>query len=134
MPRIEAVPDIDEKGAAILGEMGISSTERLLTVAAHKNGRLGLAEDSGIEEKDLLQWAKLADLMRVRGVGTEYADLLYRSGVFSLNDLAKRRPDRLYEQLIEINHKEGVVRRLPSRDQVRDWIDEAKKTTTLVTY
>ena len=134
MPRIEGVPDIDEKGAAILEEMGISTTDRLLTVAAHKNGRLGIAEDSGIDEKELLAWVKLADMMRVRGIGEEYAELLFRAGIGSINDLSKRKPDRLYDQLIDINRQEYIVRRLPSQTQVGGWIDDARKTSALVTY
>jgi hypothetical protein len=43
-----------------------------------------LAEESGIDEKRILTWVNLADLMRLNGVGKQFAELLEAAGVDSV--------------------------------------------------
>ncbi|MEK0453398.1 MAG: hypothetical protein AGIKBDMD_01361 [Synergistaceae bacterium] len=64
-----------------LNEAGVTSIEKLLEECSSKRGRAKLAEKSGIAEKLILKWANHADLFRIKGVGSEYAELLEAAGV-----------------------------------------------------
>jgi len=71
--------DIEGIGAAYsdkLAQAGITSLENLLEVGCVKKGRKTLADTTGISEKLILNWVNRADLSRIKGVSTQYADLL----------------------------------------------------------
>lgn len=103
-------------------------------VAATKKGRVKLASSSGISEKLILEWVNLADLMRIKGVGEEYSDLLEEAGVDSVKELRNRRPDHLFEKMAEVNAKNRLVRRDPSLLEVKRWVAQAKKLKPVVTH
>jgi hypothetical protein len=67
-------------------------------------------------------------------VSEEYADLLEASGVDTIPELAQRNPENLYQKLVEVNDKKELVRRLPSNDQVREWIEQAKGLPRVINY
>jgi predicted flap endonuclease-1-like 5' DNA nuclease len=129
--------DIEGIGAVYtekLHQHGVRTTERLLKIGATKKGREDLAEMSGISEKLILEWVNLADLMRVRGIGSEYSDLLEEAGVDTVKELRNRRPDNLYKALVEVNEQKKLVRRIPSEKEVTDWVSQAKTLPPVVTY
>ena len=73
------VTDIDgigAAGAAKLKTIGIRTSEKLLEAAKTVKGRKAIACKIGIDEKTVLKWANLADRMRIKGVGEDYAQLL----------------------------------------------------------
>lgn len=115
-------------------EQGITTVESFLSMAASRKGRAKLAEWIGISEKLLLQWTNLADLMRVKGIGEEYSQLLELAGVDSPPELANRRPDHLLQKLVELNLQKKLVRRIPSLGQVEAWIEEARELAPVVTH
>ena len=65
-------PDYKEK----LAEAGITTTDDLLERGSTSRGRTGIEAATGISGKLILEWVNHADLMRLDGVGSEYADLL----------------------------------------------------------
>ncbi|HWT29999.1 MAG TPA: DUF4332 domain-containing protein, partial [Propylenella sp.] len=62
--------------AGKLKAVGIRSTPKLLERAGTPKARRQLADVAGIPPEHILRWAKLADLMRIRGVAEDYAELL----------------------------------------------------------
>ncbi len=74
----------------------------------------------------MLEWVNHADLYRIKGVGSEYADLLEEAGVDSVPELAQRNAANLTAALAAANEKKNLVRSLPSESQVAGWIEEAK--------
>jgi len=115
-------------------EQGITTVESFLNLAATRRGREKLSDRVGISEKLLLEWTNMADLMRVKGIGEEYSQLLEAAGVDSPLELANRRADHLYQKMVEINLEKKLVRRVPSLSQVEDWIAEAKQLPPVVTH
>jgi predicted flap endonuclease-1-like 5' DNA nuclease len=91
-------------------------------------------ERSGIGHEYILDWVNRADLMRVRGVGEEYSDLLEKAGVDTVVELAQRNPDNLHERLLEVNEEKRLVRRPPSRGTVSDWVEQAQAMPRVVSY
>jgi len=134
MARIIDIEGIGHVYAGKLRRVGIKTTGRLLKVAATRQGRKNLSERTGISEKLILEWVNLADLMRIKGIGEEYGDLLEEAGVDTVKELRNRRPHNLYQALIETNVKKHLVRRLPSRRAVESWITQAKTLPPVLTY
>lgn len=131
---IMAIDGVDGETAAILKKAGIRSTGRLLEVARTVKGRKMLAEKTGFSEKQLLCWANVADRMRIRGVSSEYADLLQAAGVDTVKELKYRNPANLAKAMADANKKRKLVRLLPSEKVVARWIDSAKRLPLKISY
>jgi len=72
--------------------------------------------------------------MRIKGVGEEYADLLEVAGIDTVKELRRRNPRSLLRQLMDLNDKKNLVRRLPTEKMVEGWVAEAKTMTPGVSY
>jgi len=134
MAKLEEVEGIGPKYAEKLRAIGIENTDQFLSAAATPKGRKELAEKSSISEKLILEWANHLDLFRIKGVASEYADLLEEAGVDTVVELAQRNPENLYQKLVEVNEAKKLVRKLPVQSQVADWIEQAKKLPRILTY
>ena len=134
MASIDAIEGIGHKHATMLRKCGVRTTERLLKLAASKKGRRDLSERTRISEKTLLEWVNRADLMRVKGVGEEYSDLLEAAGVDTVKELRRRNAGNLLATMVEVNAKKKLVRRLPTESMVGRWVDDAKSLDPVVGY
>ena len=134
MAKLESIEGIGSKYADTLRKAGVGSIETLLKKGGTPKGRKDLEKASGLSGKLILEWVNRADLARVKGIGEEYADLLEYAGVDTVPELANRNADNLFAKMEEINKKKNLVRKLPSKEQVADWIKQAKKLPRAVTY
>ena len=134
MTKLEVVEGIGPVYAAQLRAAGIATIEALLQNGATPTGRQDLEQKSGIGHALILEWVNLADLMRIKGVGEEYSDLLEEAGVDTVKELRNRVPENLYEAIVKTNEVKSLVRRLPTLDMVRDWVRQAKALPPKVTY
>lgn len=132
--KIEKVEGIGPKYAQTLHKAGIKTTKQLLDHAAAKKGRKDLAAKTGIDESQLLKWANMCDLMRIKGVGEEYSELLEAAGVDTVKELAKRKADNLHKAMVEANGKKKMVRQLPGLPMVEKWVEQAKTMPPMMTY
>ena len=123
-------PAFEEK----LQNAGITSCEALLEKGSTSKGRDEIAEASGVDGGRILKFVNHADLMRVKGVGGEYAELLEAAGVDSVPELAQRNADNLAAKMEEINAAKSLVRALPSATSVQEWIAQAKDMEKVVTH
>ncbi len=131
---ILAIEGIGPVNAGKLREHGIATTEALLSQGGTAAGRRKLAEASGISETAILEWVNRADLMRVKGVGEEYSDLLEASGVDTVKELRRRKAENLHKAMLQVNEDKRLVRRPPSLSEVGRWIEHAKTLEAVVTY
>ena len=134
MASLIKIEGIGEKYATKLKMIGISTTETLLDKGRTPQGRKEIASKSGIAKTLILEWVNLADLFRIKGVGEEYSDLLEEAGVDTVVELAQRNPANLYESIVEVNGKKKLVRKLPTENQIKDWVKQAKKLPRIVEY
>lgn len=125
MARIDQVAGIDHKRATKLRKAGVRTSKALIERASTRRGRTDLSKATGIGQKDLQLWVHHADLLRVRGVGAEYAHLLVAAGVDTLRDLRRRNPTALVAKIIGLNGANRVVNRLPTETMVEGWIASA---------
>lgn len=123
-------PALSEKFAAA----DIKTCESLLKAGASKEGRAEIAGKAGVSEAQVLKFVNAADLMRIKGVGGEYAELLECAGVDSVPELGQRNAENLTAKLTEVNAEKKLVRALPSESQVGDWIKQAKGLPRVVNH
>jgi len=122
MARIDQVAGVDQRQATKLRKAGVRTGLALAEQASTRRGRTEVAKATGISPKDLQLWVHHADLLRVRGVGSEYAELLVAAGVDTLRDLRRRNPTALLAKVIGLNGSLRVVDRLPTESMVEGWI------------
>ncbi len=140
MASIEAIEGIGPANGKKLRAAGIRSCEALLKRGGDKKGRKALAAETGIGDGPILEWVNRADLMRVRGVGSEYSDLLEASGVDTVKELRNRNAENLAAKMVEVNDaaikktKKSIVRRTPAISEVERWVAHAKTLDPAVTY
>ncbi len=133
-PDISTIEGIGPKYAGALKEQGVGTPQALLEAGATPKGRKSLAENTGISPKLILAWVNQADLMRIKGVGSEYADLLEKVGVDTVPELARRKPENLHAKAVEVNEEKKLVRQVPSLQKVESWVAEAKELDRVVQY
>lgn len=134
MAKIADIEGIGPAYAAKLQECGITNTDQLLAKGGNPAGRKEIANKTGLKEKQILGWVNRADLTRIKGVGSEFADLLESAGVDTVVELKTRVAKNLHAKMLEINEKKKLVRRPPTADQVSDWVDQAKKLPRAVEH
>jgi predicted flap endonuclease-1-like 5' DNA nuclease len=134
MSHINEIEGIGPSHTKKFAEVGVITVEHLLKAGATPKGRKDLATKTGFHEHHLLKWVNQADLLRIKGVGRQYAELLQASGVDSVKELAQRKPDHLHEKLKESNEAKNQVHIVPNLTSVTNWISEAKKLPRVVSY
>jgi len=134
MASIDAIEGIGHKHATSLRKARIRTVEALLKNGATRRGRRDIAAATNISEKLILEWVNRADLMRVRGVGEEYSDLLEAAGVDTVKELRRRNPGNLLAAMVEVNSKQRLVRRLPTGAMVERWVEHARELDPVIKY
>jgi predicted flap endonuclease-1-like 5' DNA nuclease len=132
--KIVDIEGIGPAYAAKLNGIGIRTTDALLDKGCSPEDRKQLAEATGVGENLLLEWVNLADLFRIKGVGSEYSDLLEEAGVDTVVELATRVPGNLLETMIQVNKEKNLVNKMPGLNQVKAWVAQAKKLPRVITY
>jgi len=131
---IADIAGIEPDMIVVLKSHGIRTSAKLLEAAKNPRGRKVLSQKTGIAEKTLLCWANMADRMRIKGVGEDYACLLQAAGVDTVKELKYRNPARLAKAMAEANAKRKLVGVLPSDRAILRWIDHARKLPLKITY
>lgn len=134
MANLKDIEGIGASYAAKLAEAGITTVAKLLSAGAAPKGRADLEAKTGISHKLILEWVNHADLYRIKGVGSEYADLLEAAGVDTVVELATRKAENLYNKMVEVNAEKKLVRQLPTQAKVADWVEQAKTLPRVVSY
>lgn len=131
------VVDIEGVGATYaekLAAAGINKVEELLAKCAAPAGRKALAEETGISDKLILKWTNHADLIRIHGVGPQFAELLEAAGVDTVKEFRHRNAENLAAKMEEVNAEKNLVNRVPSVKELAKMIAEAATLEVVVTY
>ncbi len=132
--KIETIEGIGKVMGDKLRASGVADTAALLANTTTPKDRAALAAKSSISGKLILKFANRADLMRVNGVGEEYADLLEAAGVDTVPELAQRKAQNLFDALAKTNAEKKLVRQEPSLSAVKGWIAAAKDMPRVLQY
>lgn len=132
--RIEDIEGIGPSMGAALRDAGVNTVDKLLEKACDKRGRKMLAGKTQISEARLLKWVNMADLFRIRGVASQYAELLEGAGVDTVKELKNRNAENLAAKMNEINEQKSFVRKTPSVNVVTAWVEQARSLPPKVTH
>lgn len=132
--KIEDIEGVGPSNGAKLRAAGCRSVGQLLEMGCSKKGRTHIAAKTGLSEERILKWVNHADLFRVKGVASQYAELLECSGVDTVKELRNRNAENLAEKMAEINKAKRLVRNVPSTKVIYGWVLQAKILEPKVTH
>jgi predicted flap endonuclease-1-like 5' DNA nuclease len=125
---------IDSQVVARLKAIGIRTTSRLLEAAKSPKDRQELAARTGLDERCILRCANMADRVRIKGIGEDYAGLLEAAGVDTVRELTYRNPVNLARAMQEANRQRKLVRVPPSEKTIGRWIEYARTLPLKISY
>lgn len=132
--KISEIEGIGPAFSAKLEKAGITTVEGLLEKGSTRTGRKAIASESGLDEGKILDFVSMADLFRIKGIGSQFAELLKASGVDTVKELRNRNAANLHTKLMEVQAQKKLTRVVPGETQVEDFIEQAKKLAPMVTY
>ena len=132
--KIESVEGIGAVYGEKLRAAGCGTTAQLLKQGATRKGREVLAEKTSISPSIIMRCVNMADLFRIKGVATQYAELLEAAGVDTVKELKHRNAANLSLAMRQANAARKLVRQLPADKTVAGWIEQAKALPPVVTY
>ena len=134
MSKLTTIEGIGDVLAGKFRNAGVGSVETLLKKGATRQARIELSKQTGMDDARILKFVNHADLMRIKGIGGEYAELLEAAGVDTVMELAQRNATNLHAKMKEVNAAKKLVRQVAARSQVEDWIAQAKRLPRAVHY
>jgi len=134
MSKLVDIEGVGPANARKLLKAGVRATGSLLKKGATPKGRKEIAATSGINHKTILQWVNHVDLFRVKGIGSEFADLLEAAGIDTVVELSKRDPAKLVDALAKASAKGNLTNRVPTLKMAKNWVAQAKKLPRAVWY
>ena len=134
MAKLADIEGVGRVNAAKLQKAGVRSTDSLLKKGGTRKGREEIVKLSRIDKDLILQWVNHVDLYRIKGVGSEFADLLEAAGVDTVVELSKRDAKKLAETLATVSAKGNLTNRVPTVKMVKGWVAQAKKLPRAVSY
>lgn len=129
---IGEVSSISQKLRRQLLVAGIKTTEELLD-RAPPEPRAALVRSTGATEDEMLRAIRIADLMRVKGVGASYGALLVAAGIHGATTLAEAKIAALHGAFPALKSRVPELRRLPNPGQIDEWIRGAAGLSPIVT-
>lgn len=124
---IKTIEGIGPLRGRLLNNMGVRTVDDFLRLGSTMAGRQSIARRLDVSYTMVLSWVYRGDMLRVRGVGRQYSELLESAGVSSVADLSNRNAFALWQTLRGVNREKRLVRRVPPRQTVEIWVYNAKK-------
>ena len=129
---IETIEGIGSFRGRMLRNAGIRSIEDLLRAGVTRIDRQRLANKFGVSYTTMNKWVNRGDLLRVRGIGRQYSELLETAGVTTVTDLATRNPRYLWQRLKVVNMERKLSRRIPPYATIEKWVHKAQNLKPIV--
>lgn len=121
---LEEIEGIGEVYRDELIELGLEDTRDLWQTDPE-----ALADELDVSAKTTRRWRRMAELMAVSGIGPQYAELLVRSGVETIDALAQADAEDLVETIAD-KQKDLMVRiqgNVIKPGRAQGWIDAARE-------
>jgi len=84
------------------------------------------AEEVSEEPAETEQKPEIAsDLDELNGVGPKYRELLTAAGVKTIKEITEYAPEVLLANLLAVNETQGITKRPPTLEAVKEWIKTA---------
>lgn len=132
--KINKIEGIGPVYAQKLAVANIDTTDELLNKCCTPAGRKTMAEITGMSESVILKWTNMADLMRIKGIGPQFSELLKGSGVDTIKELRTRNAANLAVKMAEVNDEKKLARVSPPQATIEQWVEAAKTMEPKLTY
>jgi predicted flap endonuclease-1-like 5' DNA nuclease len=132
--RIDRIEGIGPVYAERLRKIGIMRTDQLLERGRTRANRKELSDELTLDERVILKWINMCDLMRIKGVAEEYSELLEVAGVDTVKELRNRNARNLTAAMRDANTARRLVRQLPGESQVARWIEAAQALDPMIEH
>ncbi|NOZ00532.1 MAG: DUF4332 domain-containing protein [Deltaproteobacteria bacterium] len=109
-----------------LAGLDIRTTEDLYNATRTGRRVARLASKIKVQRGEVREWRDFCDMLWIRGVGPKVVRVLKLTGVRRLTQMSKEDPARLLERIRKQNHIHGVLGKLPGKDTVEGWIEQAR--------
>jgi len=117
-----------------LAAAGVKNVEQMLEHGKTQARRQKLSEKTGIPAEAILEFVKLADLSRIKGVKNVRARLYYDAGIDTVEKMARWNPEELRTHLIEFVKRTGFNGIAPLPKEARYTVETAKKLPRIIEY
>lgn len=123
---VHEVEEIEGIGAIYgqkLRDVGVHTTARLCYEDAES-----LAQKIGVPRRTVESWKAMAELIKIKGVGKQYAEVMARAGIEGIAELKKRKADDIaaqvnkYLKTLEIDIEGNVI----TGKRVANWQEDAR--------
>ena len=131
---IQDIEGIGKAYAEKFYSLGVTTAADLLEKGGTPQKREELAAATKLTERQILKWVNRADLYRIRGLASEYADLLVVAGVDTVAELAQRNAEFLADWLRSVNQAKQISQSVPGTQLIEEWIWKAKAMPKAVEY
>lgn len=110
-----------------LAKRGIFNTLDLLERCSNDYQITRFAKMTGLSRRLLRKWVRLANIMRVKGIGEEYAKLLITLGYDNLDGLSAEKSKILYQKIRNYDKIKEKIKRFPSEREIKLWVKNAQE-------
>jgi len=117
-----------------LEKNGISNTETLYNKATNKSDRQKLADSTGTKYQDILKLTGLSDLSRIKWVGVTYAQMLYDSGIDSVEKVSKSDPNDLHALINQMIKDKNIFKGAIGLNDVKILVESACELSLDIEY
>lgn len=124
-PDLRELQMISPEIALNLTSLGIETPKELLAKTESEKGKKELAIKLNLSESNIAKWINLSKLAELKGMGTLNANLLNKTGIENITDLAKQNPATLYDKLLAL--KKNDLQYIPREAIIRVWVREAER-------
>ncbi|HEX2921281.1 MAG TPA: DUF4332 domain-containing protein [Bacteroidales bacterium] len=132
--KISDFPGISKETISKLEKTGINNTEKLFYKVIRKTDRQKLAKETGIDEKDILELAKLSDLSRIKWVGVTFARMLFELGIDSVEKAAATDASDLHQRIAKLNKEKSIYKGQIGLNDMRIFVEAAKEIQPEIEY
>lgn len=125
---------VQSKHVAILADLGIEDTAKMLAVGRAPELRAELAKKSGLDITVIEEFVKLSDLARIQGVKGIRARLYHDAGFDKLEKLRNITPEELLQVTREFVERTGFDGIAPLPKEALGAIEIAKKLPDIIEW
>lgn len=120
---VRDIEGIGEHYGALLDDMGIEDTQKLWNANVND-----VATGVDVNPAAVDDWQNMAELMAVTGIGKQYAELLVRAGVTSIDQLRVEKVQPLLARIARVqkSQKNRIQGNTIGTKAVKSWIGAAK--------
>ena len=128
------IPGVDPQDAQRLASTGITHSKHFFERGQTVDQRKQLSRASGISMQNLLEFARLSDLARVRGLGPTFTRLIYEAGADSIESLSRWDPEELFQVVHTVNRERHITRAVPPLKDFKQYVEIAGDLPKVIEY